>query len=123
MDSGVRRQLPSWMIRTTAAEREKTSTLETKVENKENGSIEPRKERTKKRMSDKHCEDQVDDALESDKGKKVKGLVRKRVVEEAVKKKQSKKLKNFHIGTTEYNSSEDELTVEDLVSIAKEVHL
>ncbi|KNA06320.1 hypothetical protein SOVF_182150 [Spinacia oleracea] len=181
MDGGGRRQLPSWMMRSTATEG--ASISETKEENKD-GSVKPRtkaikpqkkvqakqhdtevpftenkenllkkcetrtrkrklnkhgegqderfpeeepcllkpcKESRSKRMSIKHGEDRVDDFLERDTEKQVDGVVSKRARNNVPRIKHSKKfMEEFQNGTAESSPSEDEFTVQDLVSIAEE---
>ncbi|KMT02677.1 hypothetical protein BVRB_9g203540 [Beta vulgaris subsp. vulgaris] len=73
------------------------------------------------RSKSKPAEDQVDDFLESDIEKKSDGIVRKRVRHNAPRKKHTQSsTKKFHNVTAESSPSEDDLTVEDLVSIAEE---
>lgn len=74
------------------------------------------------RSKSKPAEDQVDDFLESHIEKKSDGIVRKRVRHNAPRKKHTQSsTKKFHNVTAESSPSEDDLTVEDLVSIAEEV--
>ncbi|XP_021735355.1 uncharacterized protein LOC110702022 [Chenopodium quinoa] len=181
MDGGGKRQLPSWMMRTTATEQAsisetnkeniegsvklhtqavepqkkikakkndagvpliedelnllkkcETRTRKRKLNKHDEGqeekfhedepcSLKPCRESRSKRMPTKHSEDRVNDFLESDIEKKVDGEVRKRARENDPRKKRLKNsTEEGQNGTAESSSSEDELTVEDLVSIAEE---
>ncbi|KAL2938895.1 Uncharacterized protein RDABS01_022344 [Bienertia sinuspersici] len=173
MDGGGRRQLPSWMMKSTAIEQ--ASIPGTKGENKEDGFVEiltkavksrkkvqakiddtgiPSNEnksqllkegqaRTRKRKSNKlekvegerihedeklllkPCKEnrrgnRAGDFRQGDEEKKVDRIKRKRVRENAPTKKHSRKVEEFHNASAESCSSEDELTVDDLISIAEE---
>lgn len=92
-----------------------------RIQEDEPRSLKPCKESRKKRILNKRGEDRVDGFLEGDIEKKVDAAVGKTARDSAPNMKRLKKsVEESHNGTEESSPSEDEITVEDLLSIAEE---